>query len=189
MTEETKVTQAPGEAVTRLLDLQQKYGMDQESMLIYINSVNLMSILGLIKRRYGGAAGVSMPLPDLAAVPEGAPAIDSLVGMLAKMLGGKGGGSLPEGQGINPAFLMNLLKNLGVQNIDVGSLMNLLAGLVGSGAKPAIKPGGDGIESKPGTTQPSDPGIKESTPGMEKAKIRETPKIMKWDQLEDWRRA
>jgi len=189
LTEEAKGIQAPGEAVTRLLDLQKKYGMDQETMLIYISSVNLMSILSLISRRYGGATSVA--IPDMDAVPEGAPAIDNLVGMLAKMLGGKGGGSLPEGQGINPAFLMNLLKNLGVQNMDVGSLLSLLAGLVGSGAKPAIKPGADGaaVVSKPEATRSPGSGGQESSFGEEKAGKRETPKIMKWDQLEDRKKA
>ena len=44
MSEEAKGVPAPDETVTRLLDLQQRYGMDQDTMLIYISSVNLMSI-------------------------------------------------------------------------------------------------------------------------------------------------
>lgn len=196
MSEEAKGVPAPDETVTRLLDLQQRYGMDQDTMLIYISSVNLMSILNLISRRYGGAAAVSIPVPDVAAtppalVPGSGLALDNLVGMLAKMLGGKGGGSLTEGQGLNPAFLMNLLKTLGLQNMDMGSLMSLLSGLVGSGAKPGPKPGADGpvVVSGPDVAQPTGSGVKEGNFCEEKTGKRETPKIMKWDQLEDRKKA
>lgn len=201
LTEETTGVGVPEESIIRLLAQQSKYGMDQETMLIYMNSVNLMSILNLISRRHGGS--VNLPLPASAAAPAlpalapgSGPPLENLMGMLMKMLGNQGGGNSPGGQGVNPAMLMNLLSAFGLQNMDLGSLMGMLAGLLGTGAKPAPRPeaGNIGQIASSGEISPSKPGIKEDsvnviTTGEEKASKREPPRIMKWDQLDDRKKA
>jgi hypothetical protein len=71
MAEDIKGESLPEDPVIRLLEQTSRYGLDQETMLIYISSVNLMSILGLIGRRYGGKSNLSLPLP--AAMPAFSP--------------------------------------------------------------------------------------------------------------------
>ena len=63
MAQELKGSSAAEETVIRLLEQQSKYGVDQEAMLIYLNSVNLMNILTLIARRYTGSSGLAAPVP------------------------------------------------------------------------------------------------------------------------------
>lgn len=196
MTEEIKGTGVPEESVVRILEQQSRYGMDQDTMLIYMNSVNLMSILNLISRRQGGSMNLSIPAPALPALATGSgPPLDNLMGMLLKMLGSQGGGNSPGGQGLNPAMLMNLLSVLG-QNVDLGGLMSMLAGLMGSGTKPIPRPEsgniGQGISS--GESSSPKPGVKEcgvneKTTGEDKSPKREPPRIMKWDQIDDRKKA
>lgn len=212
MTEEIRGDSLPGEQAIKLLEQSSKYGMDQETMLIYISSVNLMNILGLIGRRYGVKSNFSLPvpaalpaLPPLApgttpaasatgTAPAGGPSLETLMGMLLKMLGSQGGGNTSAGQGINPSTLLNLLSVLG-QNVDLGSLMNMMAGLLGSVSKAAPKPeAGAAQQPAPpvGTSAPV-PVVKESgaqkAQGDDKAVKKEVPKIMKWEQLEDRKKA
>ena len=185
----------------RLLEQTSRYGLDQETMLIYISSVNLMSILGLIGRRYGSKSNLSLPIPaDLPALSPAAPgtaaaggqSMENMIGLLMKMLGGQSGGNTPAAQGINPAALLNLLGVLG-QNVDLGSLMSMMAGMLGSGAKGAGPEGGSAIQPAPGIGPPA-AGVKDTTAGPKAAGEqpqvkREVPKIMKWDQLDERRKA
>lgn len=200
MAEDIKGDSMPEDPVIRLLEQASRYGLDQETTLIYISSVNLMSILSLIGRRYGGKSNMSLPLPaalpPLSTVtsgtaPPGGPSMDNLMGMLMKMLGGQGGGNTPSSQGINPSTLLNLLSVLG-QNVDLGSLMNMMAGMLGPGAKAAPGPeAGSAVQAAPGAGQFAS-GAKVNaakTAGEEKAVKREVPKIMKWDQLDDRKKA
>lgn len=203
MTEEIKGAAVPEDSVIRILEQQSRHGIDQETMLIYMSSVNLMSILNLISRRHGGNPNLSLPAPAAApalpllapgVAPGSGPSLDNLMGMLMKMLGGQGGGNSPGGQGINPA-LMNLLGTL-AQNVDPVSLMSMLGGLMGSGAKPAPGPASGNVLQTASSSEksPANPGVKEcgvnaKTTGEEKAAIREVPKIMKWDHLDDRKKA
>ncbi len=206
MTEETKGAGILEEPVVRLLEQQSRYGMDQETMLLYISSVNLMSILSLIGRRFGGGSTISLPVPGSAAMPAlgqtgaqgNSPSLDSIISMLVKMLGSQGGGA-PGGQGINPAVLMNLLGALGGQNLDLGSLTSMLAGLMGSGTKPAQpaqKTESGAVKQSPasvgsaaaGSVKKVEPAAAKSA-GANDGQKRETPKIMKWDQLEERKKA
>ncbi|MDD2553306.1 MAG: hypothetical protein PHP51_01870 [Desulfotomaculaceae bacterium] len=201
MAEDIKSDSLPEEPLIRLLEQTSRYGLDQETMLIYISSVNLMSILGLIGRRYGGKSNLSLPIPaDLPAfsptasgtAPAGGQSMENLMGMLMKMLGGQGGGNTPAAQGINPAALLNLINVLG-QNVDLGSLMSMMAGMLGSGAKAAGTEGGSAVQPAPGIGQPV-AGVKENNAdpkaaGEEKQVKREVPRIMKWDQLDERKKA
>lgn len=200
MAEDIKGENLPEDPVIRLLEQTSRYGLDQETMLIYISSVNLMSILGLIGRRYGGKSNLTLPLPaampalapaSSGAAPAGGPSMDNLMAMLMKMLGSQGGGNTPATQGINPATLMNLLSVLG-QNVDLGSLMNMMAGMLGTGSKAAPVPeAGGAVQSGSGAGQ-STAGVKggaAAKTGEEKQTRREVPKIMKWDQLDDRKKA
>lgn len=202
LAEDIKGEGLPEEPVIRLLEQASRYGLDQETMLIYISSVNLMSILGLIGRRYGSKPNLSLPIPaDLPAfspatsgtAPAGGQSMENLMGMLMKMLGGQGGSNTPAGQGINPATLMNMLSVLS-QNVDLNSLMSMMSGMLGSGAKAVAGPGGGGaVQPAPGPGQPA-AGVRENAAGSkaageEKQVKREVPKIMKWDQLDERRKA
>jgi len=213
LTEEIKDDGLPGEQVIRLLEQSSKYGMDQETMLIYISSVNLMSILGLIGRRYGVKSNFSLPVPAALPVlpplvpgttqatsatgtaPAGGPSLENLMGMFLKMLGSQGGGNSPAGQGINPSTFLNLLNVLG-QNVDLGSLINTMAGLLGSVSKAAPKPETGAAQQPAPSIGPSTPvpvviesGVGQKAPGDDKAVKREVPKIMKWEPLEDRKKA
>gem|GEM_PF-941127 len=228
MAEEVKGNAVLEEPVVRIMELQSRYGMDQETMLIYMCSVNLMSILSLIGRRYPGSSSgyIQVPVAETGAVsvpvPAGNagdnPSISNLTGMLAGMLGGQGGaggqgfnpaallnmlGSIAgkDGQGLNPALLTSLLGALGGQ--DLSGFMGTLAGLMGSGPKPAVKP--DVTKDEPDITKdkPATPsnaatsgagtskeaGAARSSRGEEKQADREMPRIMKWDRLGDRKRA
>ncbi|MFX4262874.1 hypothetical protein ACOBQJ_11790 [Pelotomaculum propionicicum] len=205
MAEEIKGDSVPEDPVIRLLEQTSRYGLDQETMLIYISSVNLMSILGLIGRRYGGNANLSLPLPAAlpalpalspvspGAAPAGGQSMENLMGIMMKMLGGQGGGSTPAGQGINTATLLNMLSVLG-QHVDLNSLMSMMAGMLGSGSKaPPGHEGGGALQPAAGAGQPA-AGVKENaaaakTAGEEKQARREAPKIMKWDPLDDRKKA
>jgi len=200
LTEEIKGAGLPEESVIRILEQQSRYGMDQDTMLIYMNSVNLMNILNLISRRQGGSMNLSIPAPAVApALPALAtgsgPTLDNLMGMLLKMLGSQGGGNSPGGQGINPAMLMNLLSVLG-QNVDLGGLMSMLAGLMGTGAKPVPRPESGNIGQSISSGESSSPkpgvmecGVNEKTTVEDKSPKREPPRIMKWDQIDDRKKA
>lgn len=186
MTEESKTVAVVEDPVARLLDLQARYGMDQETMLIYMSSLNLMSILNLISRRCGGGANLSAVVP---AAPGGALSLENLAGMLMKMLGNQGAGA-PGGPALNPAMLMSLLSALGGQNMDLGGLINTLAGMMNSGARPASKPAAAGAH-EPAPAAAGAPGggaagkAAEKAAGEGTAVKREVPKIMKWDQLDE----
>lgn len=195
MTEEIRGAVLPEETVIRLLEQQSRYGLDQETMLIYISSINLMSILTLMSRRYGGGSGLSVPAPGLPVLPPLAPgtapgsglSLENMVGLLMKMLGNQGGGNASGGQGLNPAMLLSLFNALGGQNMDLGGLMNLLAGLMGA-SKPAAGPG-QAAPPKPSAPGGSEGGIGAKPAVEENAVKRDVPKIMKWDQLDDRRKA
>jgi len=225
LAEDTKGAAVLEEAVVRVLELQSKYGMDQETMLIYMCSVNLTSILSLIGKRYHGSTSGYIQTPVTApsapaAAPvgvagTGSPSMNDLAGMLTGLLSGQGGsggqgfnpaalmnllGSLTgkEGQGLNPAMLASLLGVLGGQNMDWGNLMNMLAGFMGAGAKPAARP--EPAKDKPAASKdaPGTAGTASATgaakgsvaakneQAVEKQQpVREMPKIMKWDRLDD----
>lgn len=199
MIDESKTAVLPEDSVIRLLEQQARYGMDQESMLIYMCSLNLMSILNLMGRRHGGGTGVSLPVPAGPALPlpplsnsgqvaGGGPSLESMMNMLMSMLGSQGGA--PGGQGLNPALLMSLLNALGGQNLDLAGLMGKLAGLMGSGAKPAAGPEAARVPATtpPPQAGPSGAGCKES--GTQERPVKqEVPKIMKWDHLDDRKKA
>jgi len=198
LTEESKTAVVADEPVAKLLELQARYGMDQETMLIYVNSVNLMSILSLISRRHSGGIPASVPalppLPAPGAAPGGGPTMEQMMGAVMKMLGGQGGGA-PGGAGINPAMLTSLLSALG-QNVDLGNLMSMLAGMMGAGGKPTPKttPGvvpqvATAVESGPPGRDAGDGGGARKTGGEGTAAKREAPKIMKWDQLDEHKKA
>lgn len=185
----------------RLLEHQSKYGMDQETMLLYMNSVNLMSILDLLGRRHGGSLNLTLPapaampaLPPLTAqTPSNSnPNLENLLGMAMKLLGNQGGANAAGGQGINPALLMSLLGAMGGQNMDLGGIVGKLAGLMGA-PKQAPEPA-NVVQTAPSGEAGPAPGAKESglsvkNSGEEKPVKREIPKIMKWDQLEERKKA
>ncbi len=191
MAEELKGTGAAEETVIRLLEQQSKYGVDQETMLIYLSAVNLMNILSLIGRRYTGSAGLITPaLPPLAsgAAPAGL-SLESLLGSLFKMFGNQSGGTAQGGQGLNPAALLSLLGALS-QNVDLGGLFNMLGSMINSGNKPAPKlDQADPVQAAP--AQEPRPEVQVQTggtgdnPGGQSVVKREIPKVMKWDQLEN----
>ncbi|OPY58681.1 MAG: hypothetical protein A4E55_00733 [Pelotomaculum sp. PtaU1.Bin035] len=219
MAEGSPGTEVLAEPVIKILELQSKYGIDQETMLIYMGSVNLMSILNLIGRRYHGSSSGYMQAPAAAAeaFPSTAPvnsgdnlSLNNLAGMLSGMLGSQGGqgfnpallqnvlGSLggKDGRGLNPALLMSLLGALGGQNMDWGGLMNMLAGLMGAGSKPAASPEtakGKPAASSTGATSGAGSAIESGGANNSRVEgkqgIREVPKIMKWDLLGDRKRA
>lgn len=177
------------DSVVRILEHQSKYGIDQDTMLIYLSSVNLMSILNLLNRRYGSAgyAPASLPLPPLvagASPSEGQP-MENMLGMLLKMLGSQSGGDSTGGQGINPATMLNLLANLS-QNIDLGKMMGMLSALMAPADKPAAsqqKTAGPPSGSELTVAKPGSKEIDKNS-GEERGERREVPKIMKWDQFE-----
>lgn len=212
MTEEEKKESRPlvviDDTVARLLDLQSKYAIDHETMLIYINSLNLMNVLNLIGRRYGSNSNLSLQVPaglsQLPPLEQGAAAgngltPENLAGMLAKMLGGQGtGNSPPGGQGVNPAVLLNMLNALCGQNMDISGLMKMMQGFMGSGAKPAKKTGSVNVPqaspkpaagSSPSGQGTKEPGAAGKAAGGQTAARHEIPKIMKWDQLDERKKA
>ncbi|HOV79133.1 MAG TPA: hypothetical protein PK728_03435 [Bacillota bacterium] len=184
----------PDEPVARVLELQSRYGIDQETMLLYMSSVNLMSILSLISRRYQGAAynphAAALPAPALPPLTTGGPqggnlSLDNVMGMLMKMFGS---GNAPGGQGLNPAALMSLLSALVGQNLDLGKIFSMLGNLTGSGVKaPPATEEKTQKPSAPAEAAQATPDLKNA--GEEKAVKREVPKIMKWDQLDDRKKA
>lgn len=216
MAEDTKGTAVLEEAVARVLELQSKYGMDQETMLIYMCSVNLTSILSLIGNRYHGSSSgyIQSPVTAPATVSGPAPvnttgtgpSLNDLMGMLAGLLGNQGGsggqgfnpaalmnllgclGGGKEGQGLNPAMLASLLGALGVQNMDLSNLMNTLAGFMGTGSKNNTK--SDSSKDKPAAAKDTlnAAGAAKNDRGGEKQIVREVPKIMKWDSLDNRKR-
>jgi len=129
-----------------------------------------------------------------------------MIGMLAGMLGNQGGtggqgpnpaalmnllgclGGGKEGQGLNPAMLTSLLGALGGQNMDLSNLMNMLAGLMGTGAKNSAK--SDSSKDKPAAAgdAPNAAGPAKNDRSGEKQAVREVPKIMKWDSLDNRKR-
>ncbi|MCL6560301.1 MAG: hypothetical protein K6U74_16205, partial [Firmicutes bacterium] len=134
MPEDFKAPPVPEESVIRVLEQQSRHGMDQETMLIYINSINLMNLLSLIQRRYQGNTNAYLPLPipsntgaqpDIAGTGAGTgPSMENMLGMLMNMLGQGGGG-------MNPAALMSLLGPLLGQNADLAGMMKMLGNMFG----------------------------------------------------------
>lgn len=191
MTDSVTGAGAPEDSIARILEHQSKYGIDQDTMLIYLSSVNLMSILNLITRRYGGNASLAtttLPLPPLIAdTPQtGGLPLETMLGAVLKMLGNQSGGGATGGQGINPAALLNLLATLS-QNIDMGKMMGMLSGMMAPPSKPAASQEHDttGPTSSGSELGPARPGYKEiDKSGGERGEKREVPKIMKWDQLD-----
>jgi hypothetical protein len=178
------------DSVVRILEHQAKYGIDQDTMLIYLSSVNLMSILNMLNRRLGGntvLAPAALPLPPLVAeTPQaGGPSIENMLGTLLKMMGNQSGGDSTGGQGINPATLLNMLSTIG-QNVDLGKMMGMLSGLMSPPNKPAAGQQKDTISPSSGNELVSArPGFKEiEKSGEDRGEKREVPKIMKWDQLD-----
>ncbi|MDD4238746.1 MAG: hypothetical protein PHT62_09360 [Desulfotomaculaceae bacterium] len=189
MTEGVTGSGALEDSVVRIIEHQAKYGIDQDTMLIYLSSVNLMSILHLLNRRYGGSANLTpatLPLPPLTAgTPQaGGPPLENMLGTLLKMLGNQSGGDSAGEQGINPAMLLNLLATLS-QNVDMGKMMGMLSGLMSPPGKPAASPQQDSVGPSCGSEHnPARPGFKEiDKSGEDRGEKREIPKIMKWDQL------
>jgi hypothetical protein len=191
LAQELKGRSAAEETVIRLLEQQSKYGVDQEAMLIYLNSVNLMNILTLIARRYTGSSGLAAPvLPPLAqgAAPAGI-SLENLLGMMMKLLGNQEGGNVQGGQGLNPAALLTLLGALG-QNVDFPGLFNMLGSLFSPGGAPVpgtARPGETQQQAAPaGEIKPEvKKDVKEDKHGVQSAPKREVPKVMVWDQLEN----
>lgn len=187
MTEGVTSSGALEDVVVSLLEHQTKYGIDQDTMLIYLSSVNLMSILNLLNRRYSGSASfapATLPLPPLVtgAPQAGGPQMENMLGALLKMLGSQSGGDASGGQGMNPASLLNVLATLG-QNVDLTKMMGMLSALMGPAGKPAASQpdiaaaGGSELVSKGS-------GLKDiDKDGEDRGEKREVPKIMKWDQL------
>jgi hypothetical protein len=183
---------AAEETVIRLLELQSKYGVDQEAMLIYLNSVNLMNILSLIARRYAGSSSLAAPvLPPLAQGP--APAglsLENLLGTLMKLGGNQEGGTARGGQGLNPAALLALLGALS-QNVDFTSLFNMLGSLFspGGASGPGPSPSGEKQQkdAPAGDVKPEVKTVikdKEDNQVVKSSPKREVPKVVVWDQLE-----
>lgn len=189
MTEGVTGSGALEDSVVRILEHQAKYGIDQDAMLIYLSSVNLMSILNLLNRRNGGSsiAPAALPLPPLVAgTPQaGTPPPDNMLGMLLKMMGSQSGGDSTGGQGINPSTLLNMLAAIS-QNVDLGKMMGMLSSLMAPPGKPAAGQQQDTIAPASGNELgPARPGFKEiDKSGEDRGEKREVPKIMKWDQLD-----
>ncbi|MDD4169505.1 MAG: hypothetical protein PHD36_04475 [Desulfotomaculaceae bacterium] len=217
MTEELKKNALLEEPVVRMLELQSKYGIDQETMLIYICSVNLTSILSLIGKRQQGNSGGHIQKPLTAPVAPGtvsAPApenagnnqsLNNLASMLSGMLSSQGGANTnsqgvnpaallnmlggiggKDGQGLNPALLTSLLGALGGgQGIDLGNMMNMMSSFMGSVPKPTVTP------TKPASSAavPTKAALSSNPPAEERQPIREMPKILKWNQLDNRKRA
>lgn len=186
---EEKEFVAPEESVVRVLELQSKYGMDQETMLIYLNSVNLMTILDMVKRKYhSGADTLPLPQPSgMAGAPgnsgsggTGGLSMENLAGMLSGLMG-QGGG-----KGLNPAALLSLYNMLGGPNMDLSSIMSMLGNMLGPGKQ--VKPPG---QAQTGVQPVLDCGEQggEKSPEEGDRQKRDTPKIMKWDHLDDRKRA
>ncbi|OPX85131.1 MAG: hypothetical protein A4E53_03597 [Pelotomaculum sp. PtaB.Bin104] len=194
--------------MVRVLELQEKYGIDQDTMLIYICSVNLTSILSLIGRRQQGNSSGYLQAPVPGSVTAPAPqnagnnqSTNNLAGMLAGMLGGgtNGQGVNPaallnmlgslggkNGQGLNPALLTSLLGALGGQGKDLSGLLNMMSTLMGTMPKPVVSPGVAAEKPAAPTKEaaaPKNPSLEEKRP------VREVPKILKWDHLDNRRRA
>lgn len=203
---EVKTVVAIEEPVARILDLQSKYRMDQETMIIYMNSLNLMNILSLVNRRYGTGSGQSLqmsgmpqpPVPSQGAAAGSGLTWENMAGMLMKLLANQGqDGSTQGGQGINPSVLLNMLSALCGQNLDLNNLMKILPALMGSG-KPAPKTAAQDARQ---TAQNPDAGggspkgaAKDSGPagggaGGQPAARHEVPKIMKWDRFDERKKA
>lgn len=191
MTEGVNSSGALEDAVVRILEHQSKYGIDHDAMLIYLSSVNLMSILQLLNRRYGSNAVItpSLPLPPLVSEtsPGGGPSPDNMLGTLLKMLGGQNSGD-SAGQGVNPAAMLNLLSALS-RNVDLGKMMGMLSGLMG----PAGKTASSQQQNTSGASNGSEPahaGPRENDKksGEDRGEKREVPRIMKWDQLDSGKR-
>lgn len=201
----------PEDTVIRLLEQQSRHGIDQETMLIYMNSINLMNILNLMGKKFGGSMSLSLPAPVLPPLaqgqaPAGGPTLESMIGLLMNMLGNQGGGGSSGGQGINPAMLMSLLSALGGQNLDLPGLMSKFAAMMGTPQKPGAghvtgnvpqtvpAPGGTSAtttqQARPPAQAPAPvPGQSEhNVPVVEPVK-RETPKVIKWDSLDDRNKA
>jgi len=202
LAEELKGTGAAEETVIKLLEQQSKYGIDQEAMLIYLNSVNLMNILTLMARRNAGSSGLFAPaLPPLAQgqAPAGI-SLENLLGMVIRLLGKQEGGNTPGGQGLNPAALLPLLGALS-QNVDFTGLFNMLGSLFSQGgvsvpgsARPVETQQGQGQEQGQEQEQAapaldSKPAVKVEVPGdasgAQGGDKREMPKVMIWDQMEN----
>lgn len=215
MTEELKRTASLEEPVLRVLELQSKYGLDQETMLIYICAVNLTSILSLIGKRQQGSPGGSIQAPVTVPGATGttsAPArenagnsqsLNNLAGMLSGMLGSHSGANSQslnpaallsmlgamagkDGQGINPALLTSLLGALGGQGMDMGSLMNMMSSIMGSLPKPVAAPK---KAASSATTPAKETGSANKPHVEEKSPAREVPKILKWEHLDNRKRA
>jgi hypothetical protein len=185
LTEAVTGSGALEDSVVRILEHQAKYGIDQDSMLIYLSSVNLMSILNLLNRRSGVPAALPLP-PLVAGAPQaGGPPLENMLGMLLKMMGNQGGGDSTGGQGINPATLLNMLSTIS-QNVDLGKMMGMLSALMSPPGKPAAGQQQDTIGPSSGNElAPARPGLKEiDKSGEDRGEKREVPKIMKWDQLD-----
>jgi len=204
---EVKTVVVVDEPVARILDLQSRYGIDQETMIIYLNSLNLMNILNLVNRRYGTNPGQSLQMsgvPQLPALSQDAAAgsgmtWENMAGMLLKLLGNQGqDGSAQGGQGINPSVLLNMLSALYGQNLDLNHLMKMLPGLMGFGAKPAPKTASQDIQQASrspaaGGSSPEpeakDSGTAGGSAGGQPAARHEVPKIMKWDRFDECKKA
>jgi len=203
---EAKTVVVVDEPVARILDLQSKYGMDQETMIIYMNSLNLMHILNLVNRRYGTGPGQSLqisgvpqlPVPGRDTTAGSGLTMENMAGMLMHLLANQGqGGSAQGGQGINPSVLLNMLSALGGQNLDLNNLMKILPALMGSG-KPAPKTTvqndrpsaqNSGAGERPSEGDARDSGPKGGGAGGQPPARQEAPKIMKWDRLEERKKA
>lgn len=180
------------ESVVRILELQSRYGMDQEAMLIYLNSVNLMTILDMVKRKYHGGAE-ALPLPQLASMASPAnPGSGSAGGLTLENLAGLASGLMGQGgKGLNPATLLSLFNMLGGQNMDLSNIMGMLGNMLGPGkqvpvgqGQTAAQPVADGDKAKKDGQDGEN-----SPPEGDRQRPRETPKIMKWDHLDDRKRA
>lgn len=194
MAEEEKFV-AQDEFMFRILELQSQYGIDQESMLIYLNSVNLMQILGLIQKKYRNGAAILPPVQFPGAeVPSGMPvgsgagsgglSLENMAAMLSTLMNQGGGAGQGGGKGMNPATLMSLYNMLGGQNLDWGAMMNMLSGMFGNKQKATAQE-----QAAPAVEKYKGQDGEKSSPGEDRPASREVPKVMKWDRFDGQRRA
>jgi len=179
---------AQEQLMSHILELQSRHGIDQDTMLIFLNSVNLMQILTLIQNKYRSGAASLPPVqfpgaPVPSAKPAGSGAgdtgsggisLENLAAMLSAMTS-QGGG-----KGLNPAALMGLYNMLGGPNMDIGAMMNMLGGMFGNKPKASAQD-----QAAPAAEKYKGQDGEKSTPGGDRPASREAPKIMKWDRFDE----
>jgi hypothetical protein len=119
MSEQSQDNKSLEETAFRLLETISKQGGESGNTLIMLSLINLLGIINLIDRKL--AAGTKTTAGS---------GMESLAG-LAGLVGDK----------IDPAALLNLLKNQGIGQKELTGMMQMLGGLLG-GAPVSKKPPG-----------------------------------------------